>query len=67
MVAATVSGAGAWPAATRVSLDGAATQAHMIWFAKQAATGVTLYQAALYGKQPSNEAITTFFESLQLQ
>jgi len=67
MVAATVSGAGAWPAATRVSLDGAATQAHMIWFAKQAATDVTLYQAALYGKKPSNEAITTFFESLQLQ
>jgi hypothetical protein len=67
MVAATVSGAGAWPAATRVSLDGAATQAHMLWFAKQTAMGVTLYQAALYGKQPSNEAITTFFESLQLQ
>jgi hypothetical protein len=67
MVAATVSGAGAWPAATRVSLDGAATQAHMIWFAKQAGTDVTLYQAALYGKKPSNEAITTFFESLQLQ
>jgi hypothetical protein len=39
----------------------------MLWFAKQTATGLTLYQVALYGKQPSNEAITTFFESLQLQ
>jgi hypothetical protein len=39
----------------------------MLWFAKQTVTGVTLYQAALYGKQPSNEAIATFFESLQLQ
>jgi hypothetical protein len=67
MVTATVSGAGAWPAATRVTLTGAATQAHMLWFAKQTATGVTLYQAALYGKQPSNEAVTTFYESLQLQ
>ncbi len=67
MTAANVSGAGAWPPASRVTLTGAATQAHMLWFAKQTATGVTLYQAALYGKQPSNEAITTFFESLQLQ
>ena len=67
MVAATVSGASAWPPATRVTLDGAATQAHMLWFAKQTTTGVTLYQAAMYSKQPSNEAITTFFESLQLQ
>jgi hypothetical protein len=62
-----VSGAGAWPPAARVTLTGAATQAHMLWFAKQTATGVTLYQAALYGRQPSNEAISTFFESLQLQ
>jgi hypothetical protein len=67
MTAANVSGAGAWPPAARVTLTGAATQAHMLWFAKQTATGVTLYQAALYGRQPSNEAISTFFESLQLQ
>lgn len=65
--AAVVPGAGAWPPATRITLAGTATQAHMLWFAKQTATGLTLYQAALYGKQPSNEAITTFFESLQLQ
>ena len=65
--AAVVSGAGAWPPAARVALVGVATQAHMLWFAKQTATGVTLYQAALYGKQPSQESITTFFESLQLQ
>ena len=63
----TVSGAGAWPPAVRVTLVGKNAQAQMLWFAKQTATGVTLYQAALYGKQPSNEAITTFFESLQLQ
>jgi hypothetical protein len=69
--AAAVSGAGAWPSAARVTLEGnisqGTIQAHMLWFAKQTATGVTLYQAALYGKQPSNEAVTTFFESLQLQ
>jgi hypothetical protein len=73
--AAAVSGAGAWPPAARVTLEGnisqgttqGTIQAHMLWFAKQTATGVTLYQAALYGKQPSNEAVTTFFESLQLQ
>ena len=67
MTAANVAGAGAWPPAARVTLTGPATQAHMLWFAKQTATGVALYQAALYGKQPSNEAISTFFESLQLQ
>jgi hypothetical protein len=67
MTAANVSGAGAWPPAVQVILNGTVTQAHMLWFAKQTATGVTLYQAALYGKQPSNEAISTFFESLQLQ
>lgn len=67
MSAAVVLGAGAWPPAARVVLVGAATQAHMLWFAKQTATGVTLYQAALYGNQPSKESITTFFESLQLQ
>jgi hypothetical protein len=61
-----VSGAGAWPQATRVTLTGSATQAHMLWFAKQSRDGLTLYQAALYGKQPSHEAVTTFFESLQL-
>ena len=65
--ATTVSGAGAWPPAARVTLTGAATQAHMRWFAKQTSSGLTLYQAALYGKQPSNEAVTTFFDSLQLQ
>ena len=67
LLATTVSGAGAWPPAVKATLTGTATQAHMLWFAKQTATGVTLYQAALYGKQPSTEAITTFFESLQLQ
>ncbi len=67
MTSANISGAAAWPPATRVTLIGAATQADMMWFAKQTATGVTLYQAALYSKQPSNEATTTFFESLQLQ
>jgi hypothetical protein len=67
MSAANVSGAGAWPPAARITLNGATTQAHMLWFAKQTAKGVTLYQAALYGKQPSNEAVSTFFESLQLQ
>jgi hypothetical protein len=67
MVAASVSGASAWPPASRVTLLGATTQAHILWFAKQTATGVTLYQAAVYGKQPGNEAIAPFFESLQLQ
>jgi hypothetical protein len=67
LTAANVSGAGVWPPAVRATLTGAATQANMLWFAKQTATGVTLYQAASYGKQPSNEAIATFFESLQLQ
>jgi hypothetical protein len=70
--AAGVSGAGAWPPAARVTLNGtltsgASTQAHMLWFAKQTAAGVTLYQAAVYGKQLSPEAVATFFESLQLQ
>ena len=65
--AVTVSGAGAWPPASRVTLTGSATQAHMLWFAKQSRDGLTLYQAALYSKQASNEAATTFFESLQLQ
>ena len=65
--AVTVSGAGAWPPAERVTLAGTATQAQIIWFAKQTRTGLTLYQAALYGKQPNNEAAVTFFESLQLQ
>ena len=67
----TVSGAGTWPPAARVTLTGAATQAQMIWFAKQSSSGLTLYQAAVYGNRPqsnvTNEAITTFFESLQLQ
>ena len=62
-----VAGAGAWPPAARVTLNGATTQAHMLWFAKQTAAGVTLYQAAVYGKQLSPEAVATFFESLQLQ
>jgi hypothetical protein len=65
--AVTLSGAGAWPPASRVTLTGAATQAQMLWFAKQTSNGLTLYQAAVYGKQASNEAVTTFFESLQLQ
>jgi hypothetical protein len=71
LVAISVTGASAWPAATRVTLEGAANQAHMLWFAKQTATGVSLYQAAMYGNQLnkvlSKEASTTFFESLQLQ
>lgn len=65
-MAATVAGAGAWPIASRVTLTGTTTQAQILWFAKQSSTGLTLYQAAVYGKQPNNEAITTFFESLQL-
>lgn len=64
---ATVAGAGAWPIASRVTLTGTTTQAHMLWFAKQSLDGLTLYQAAVYGKQPNNEALTSFFESLQLQ
>ena len=71
LVAASVSGAGAWPPAGRVTLMGATTQAEMLWFAKQTASGLTLYQAAVYGKNvPKNtaqEATMTFFESLQLQ
>ncbi len=63
----TVSGAGAWPPAARVTLTGTTTQAQILWFAKQSSAGLTLYQAAVYGKQPNNEAIKTFFESLQLQ
>ena len=70
-IPAVVSGASAWPPAVWQSIDGEVTQAHMMWFAKQTANGVTLYQAAMYGKQLSNEsnqeAVTTFFESLQLQ
>lgn len=66
-MAATVAGAGAWPIASRVTLTGTTTQAQILWFAKQSSTGLTLYQAAVYGKQPNDEAITTFFESLQLQ
>jgi hypothetical protein len=65
--AVTVPGAGAWPPAARVTLIGATTQVQIIWFANQTSAGITLYQAALYGKQSSNEAATTFFESLQLQ
>jgi hypothetical protein len=63
----TVTGAGAWPPAARVTLTGTATQAQMLWFAKQSSTGITLYQAAAYGKPASTEAATIFFESLQLQ
>jgi hypothetical protein len=62
-----VSGAGAWPPAARVTLLGTTTQAEIVWFVKQTSAGLTLYQAAIYGKQPSKEAATTFFESLQLQ
>jgi hypothetical protein len=67
LVTTTVSGAGAWPPAVRVTLAGKTTQAQMLWFAKQTATGVTLYQAAMYGKQSANETSATFFESLALQ
>jgi hypothetical protein len=70
-ISAVVSGASAWPPAVWQSIDGEVTQAHMMWFAKQTANGVTVYQAAMYGKQLSNDsnqgAVTTFFESLQLQ
>jgi hypothetical protein len=70
-IPAVVSGASAWPPAVWQSIDGEVTQAHMMWFAKQTANGVTVYQAAMYGKQLSNESnqgtVTTFFESLQLQ
>jgi hypothetical protein len=70
-IPAVVSGASAWPPASLQTIDGEVTQAHMLWFAKQAATGVILYQAAMYGKQLSNEssksAADTFFESLKLQ
>lgn len=70
-IPAVVLGASAWPPAVWQTIDGEVTQAHMLWFAKQTATGVTVYQAAMYGKQFSNEATTevvsTFFESLQLQ
>lgn len=67
LVTTTVPGAGAWPPAVRVTLVGKTTQAQMLWFAKQTATGVTLYQAAMYSKQSANETIATFFESLELQ
>ena len=70
-IPAVVLGASAWPPTVWQTIDGEVTQAHMLWFAKQTATGVTVYQAAMYGKQLSNEAMTevvsTFFESLQLQ
>lgn len=65
--AATVSGAGAWPQAARVTLLGTTSQAQILWFAKQSSAGITLYQAAVYGKKLSTEAVTTFFESLQVQ
>lgn len=70
-IPAVVLGASAWPPAVWQTLDGEVSQAHIQWFAKQSASGVTLYQAAMYGKQLSNEsakqASATFFESLQLQ
>jgi hypothetical protein len=69
-IPAVVSGASAWPPAVWQSIDGEVTQAHMLWFTKQTAIGVTLYQAAMYGKQLGNESsdvTNTFFESLQLQ
>ena len=66
-----IAGASAWPPTAGVTLAGAATQADIAWFARQSATGLTLYQAAMYVKAPvkpiSNEAVTTFFESLQIQ
>jgi hypothetical protein len=66
-----ISGAGAWPPAARVTLAGATSQAQIVWFAKQSSTGLTLYQAGMYGKQAqkdgNTETTNTFFESLQLQ
>lgn len=66
-IAATVSGASAWPPTGRQAIDGEVTQAHMLWFAKQTASSLTLYQAATYSKNMSDEATTTFFESIQVQ
>ena len=61
-----VAGAGAWPPAAHVTLAGAATQAQMLWFAKQSSSGLTLYQAAVYGRELNSEAMDAFFESLKL-
>ncbi len=66
-----IAGASAWPPTARVTLAGTTTQADIAWFAQQTPAGLTLYQAAMYVKAPakpvSNEAVTTFFESLQIQ
>jgi hypothetical protein len=66
-----IAGASAWPPTARVTLAGTTTQADIAWFARQSTTGLTLYQAAMYIKAPakpaSTEAVTTFFESLQIQ
>lgn len=70
-IPAVVSGASAWPPVVWQTIDGEVTRAHIVWFAKQTATGVNLYQAAIYGKQLSSESskegVNPFFESLQLQ
>ena len=70
-IPAVVSGASAWPPAVWQTIDGEVNQAHMLWFTKQTATGVIVYQAAMYGKQLSNksseDAADTFFESLKLE
>jgi hypothetical protein len=64
---ANVSGASALLPAARITLEGTEVQAQIVWFAKQSEAAVTLYQAAVYAKQANNEAVATFFESLQVQ
>lgn len=84
-----IAGASAWPPATRMtatgqsvagqSAGGQPSSLQAVWFAKQSASGVVLFQAALYltnnTQQPStkpdrsnalNVAASTFFESLHL-
>ncbi len=45
---------------------GSGSQVHIFWFAQERAGKVALYQATIVGKNPSPEAITTFFEGLRL-
>jgi hypothetical protein len=66
-----LAGASAWPATARVTLAGTTAQAELAWFAQQTPAGLTLYQAGIYvnapAKQLDADAVTTFFESLQIQ
>lgn len=65
-----IDGASAWPPTARVSLAGTTTLAELAWFARQTPAGLTLYQAGIYvnapAKQLDAEAVSTFFESLQI-